>query len=83
MTLKSATERAEIDVAIRRSDFYLWLSRALRHPDADLVASLDEPSLAYLEEGLERLSEGSREALRPVLTTLRASATRLDLAHLQ
>jgi len=83
MTLKSATERAEIDVALGRSDMYLWLSRAFRYPDADLVANLEEPSLAFLEEGLERLSEGSREALRPVLTTLRASATRLDLAHLQ
>jgi DMSO reductase family type II enzyme chaperone len=83
MTPKSAAERAEIDVALRRSDLYLWLSRAFRYPDAEIVASLNEPALTLLEAMLDQVAGGTREALHPALAILRATLTDPDLAQHQ
>lgn len=83
MTLSSASNRAQIDLALGRSDIYLWLSRAFRYPDAELVAYLEQPVLASLETTCDLLAQGARDALHPVLATLRTLSTDLDLAHLQ
>lgn len=76
-------KRDEIDVALSRSYLYQWLSRACRYPDADLVESLQEPGLAALEAAYNRLAPGGHDTLHPVLASLRASCTDLDLAGLQ
>lgn len=83
MTLKSAADRAEIDVALGRSDIYLWLSRAFRYPDTERVARLEQPVLASFEATCDLLAQRARDALRPVLATLRAPSPDLDPAHLQ
>ncbi len=83
LTLKNTARNKEIDVALGRSYLYRWLSRAFRYPDADLLASLEEPALASLEATLEQLTEGLGDTLHPVLDTLRATTADLDLAQLQ
>lgn len=82
-TLKSSAEEKEIDVAWGRSYLYLLLSRAIRYPDAGLVASLKEPALTFFEGTFDLLAADAREALRPALDSLRAAVTDLDLTQLQ
>ena len=83
LALKSSAEEKEIDVAWGRSYLYLLLSRAIRYPDAGLVASLKEPALTFFEGTFDLLAADAREALRPALDSLRATVTDLDLAQLQ
>lgn len=81
--LKSPPEDEKSDAAVGRSDLYLWLSRTFRYPDADTMSGLEESTLNYLEAMLNTFSERARDALHPVLATLRATSTGLELPSLQ
>jgi DMSO reductase family type II enzyme chaperone len=73
----------EIEVALARSHVYLWLSRAVRYPDAASAAMLSKSLPTVLAPSLERLDDGTGDGLRRSLDGLRAAPVEPDLAHLQ
>jgi DMSO reductase family type II enzyme chaperone len=81
--LDSQARTEETERALARSQVYVWLSRAFRYPDAELVAMIERSVPTVLQPSLDRLAEGVRQGWRTSLDSLRASSANLDLSQLQ